>query len=520
MRNESDLSLRWNADRVPVFGSFIGQANVIGTVIFMSAFVISVPSWVNEKKPHVNVNKSIWSSTLTSNFIKASFGYLAGITYRSSSSSNVLNVISRHAPAGPLGVVTRIAVYLFNFATIIPGIPVISIFVRYNLVTAKFCPPWVANMIGVVAPWVVSMFFYHGRGLSIVVNWSAILFQGFINFAVPAMLYYFAIKLYPHFPDLVIEHLSDDDCFGPSHLPNADPTIQDNDHTFLDDQEDDNPFASPQKTILSINHLGVEKRRSSNTKREFITPLNTESSSGATGNDHGGSNLHATLHHNKHPVIAIHHPDGLAGLHGTHDHGADGCVIHHTDLNKEFGAVVDDQTLDPQKSLDFASSTPSSTAQPLYPTLSDAKDKNKKGDYADISLEDDSLTLNDGGRGSVKGTTGINKDRDSRITSGTISSSKASSATPHLASYGSHGNSSDDDSDRDLEGSHSSEHTPGWFFANQSLKLRPIDSLPRKLPNRWKMVTALGMVGVMIAMTLTALTLDFYFLAKHKDIVD
>lgn len=494
MRNVSDLSLRWNTDRVPLFGSFIGQANVIGTVIFMSAFVTSVPSWVNEKKPHVSINKSIWSSTLTSNLIKASFGYLAGITYRTSSSSNILNVISRHAPSGPLGVVTRIAVYLFNFATIIPGIPVISILVRYNLVTAKFCPPWVANMIGVVAPWIVSMFFYHGQGLSIVVNWSAILFQGFINFAVPALLYYFAIKLYPHFPDLVIEHLSDDDCFGPSHMPDAERTDNEDDHL------EDDPFVvggagGGGKTrvtsgLLSINDGddailtgGVSSPSTSSSKvrrkkhaggKEFITPsLNHDSSSGYDSSS------------SKHPVITINHSIS----HGVHDHGADGCVIHHTDLNKGFGAIVDDDLANDGISgiggggsggnTNASGDSTSNDAVSLYPTLSSADpSKSRKSEHADIA------------RGSY----------------GSFSGDGSSS--------------SDENHDKnDVEFAHP-QHTPGWFYANQDLKLRPIDALPRRLPNWWKMFVALSIVSVMIAMTLTALTLDFYFLAKHQDIVD
>lgn len=486
MHNVSDLSLRWNTHRVPLFGSFIGQANVIGTVIFMSAFVTSVPSWVNEKKPHVSVNKSIWSSTLTSNLLKASFGYLAGITYRSSSSSNVLNVISRHAPAGPLGVVTRIAVYLFNFATIIPGIPVISILVRYNLVTAKFCPPWVANMIGVVAPWVVSMFFYHGQGLSIVVNWSAILFQGFINFAVPALLYYFAIKLYPHFPDVVIEHLSDDDCFGPSHLP----IEEDKDGVRGD--IDGILRARRTDTLLSINDDGaaaaanLQDAATLSIQRNSSHMLSSPRSSIASSD--------------KHPVFSFHPEEG--GF--SHDHGADGCVIHHTDLNKRFEAIEGEH----QQHTGDGSNPDAST---LYPALIDA-----------------------GGEGGVKASMSsehadLASHSKSSHPSSTLSHHTSSSSSSYkIPSYGATGNlgsssSSDDEEVHHLDGDlefAKPGHTPGWFFANQQLKLRPIDALPRPMPNRWKMFTALGLVIAMTALTLTALTLDFYFLAKHQDIVD
>jgi hypothetical protein len=68
---------------------------------------------------------------------------------------------------------------------------------RYNLITGKLLGPKLAFLVGVVAPWMVSMFFYHGRGLSSVVNWTAVLIQGAVNFVFPAILFYQALKRYP-----------------------------------------------------------------------------------------------------------------------------------------------------------------------------------------------------------------------------------------------------------------------------------------------------------------------------------
>lgn len=344
-------SLHWDASRVPVFGDQLaGQANVIGTIIFMSAFVTTVPSWVNEKKPHVSVNKSIWSSTLTSNFIKLSFGYLAGITYAIGGSSNILNVISRNAPTGAFGVITRLSVYLFNFATIIPGIPVCSILVRYNLVTGKLCPPIIANLIGVVAPWVISMFFYHGKGLSMVVNWSAILFQGFVNFAIPGLLYYFAVRWYPNFPDVIIE---------------TDPdSLNINTDASSESPQDENAARSSTKLIQSSSEV-----------------------------------------------------DGLP-----------------EDL--PVGDLLPD-------------------------TPSKVEDSNKDLQTPD---PDHQLSLND-----------------------------------------------EEVADKEK---------PSWFYLNQKEKLRPVDALPRALPNKWKKVVAIGMVVFMTVLTLVALILDFYLLGSGIDIVD
>lgn len=49
-------------DAVPWFGT--DYSTVVGAVIFNMAFVVTVPSWLNEKKPKVSVNKSMWYSTI------------------------------------------------------------------------------------------------------------------------------------------------------------------------------------------------------------------------------------------------------------------------------------------------------------------------------------------------------------------------------------------------------------------------------------------------------------------------
>lgn len=463
MTDVRNLNLRWNTERVPVFGTFIGQANVIGTVIFMSAFVTSIPSWVNEKKPHVSINKSIWSSTLTSNFIKLSFGYFAGITYRTSKSSNILNVISRHAPPGALGVVTRISVYMFNFATIIPGIPVISILVRYNLVTGKLCPPIVANLIGVVAPWVLSMFFYHGQGLSIVVNWSAILFQGFVNFAIPALLYLFAIRLYPHFPEIVIEN----------------------------DPNEETP----------------------------IVAINDDAPAGTSPQDH--------------PT-------------------ATGCVIHGSTMG--YGAIVDDDEdssanihrlplpLQPRPTNDKTDSKDSQTKNTSTSTLNgtDSDSKERDGnEYADLDASiprdtDSPVSTNSStdpsSDTSLSGSIiSRDDDKDGQEKISKESTPDGKNGFPRSSIDGIHLYDSID-SDHLHEESISSleedielakpKSTPGWFFANQKLKLRPVDALPRSLPNTWKMIAAIGIIVSCVLLTVVALSLDFYFLSQHQDIVD
>ena len=40
------------------------------------AFIVTVPSWVNEKKPQVSVKKVMWTSALTCSLLQLAFGLL------------------------------------------------------------------------------------------------------------------------------------------------------------------------------------------------------------------------------------------------------------------------------------------------------------------------------------------------------------------------------------------------------------------------------------------------------------
>ena len=38
----------------------LAQANVVGMAIFAYSYVVTIPSWVNEKRHHVSVNRAVW----------------------------------------------------------------------------------------------------------------------------------------------------------------------------------------------------------------------------------------------------------------------------------------------------------------------------------------------------------------------------------------------------------------------------------------------------------------------------
>eukprot|EP01047_Picozoa_sp_COSAG01_P006238 COSAG01_NODE_225_length_21277_cov_71.340023_21_plen_192_part_00 len=147
-----------------------------------------------------------------------------------------------------------LSVDLWSISTLIPGIPVLAIMVRYNLLNSgtvgpkavqciliclpacttpppapstplatvrgresaqTVCcvpvppvppvpppppPPTMhhqASFLGVVAPWLVTMFCYQGSLLVSFCNWSALLTIGTVNLVVPLAVYREALRRYP-----------------------------------------------------------------------------------------------------------------------------------------------------------------------------------------------------------------------------------------------------------------------------------------------------------------------------------
>ena len=59
----------------------------------------------------------------------------------------------------------------------------------YNLLQNRICNKGVANFVSVLLPWIISLPFYTGKGLQLVVTWSSLFINGLINFVIPIMFY-------------------------------------------------------------------------------------------------------------------------------------------------------------------------------------------------------------------------------------------------------------------------------------------------------------------------------------------
>ena len=86
---------------------------------------------------------------------------------------------------------------MWGFFGYIPGIPILSIMVRYNLLSSGVVGSTGAFFWAVLAPWVLTAFTYQAQVLVQFCNLVAVFCQGFINLVVPVMLYRAALQAYP-----------------------------------------------------------------------------------------------------------------------------------------------------------------------------------------------------------------------------------------------------------------------------------------------------------------------------------
>ncbi|KAM9967599.1 hypothetical protein ACTFIW_001683 [Dictyostelium discoideum] len=180
-----------SADNLPSFGSGTGMAQIMGNVMFNYAYITTLPSWVNESKPTVNIRKAVWLSASASTTVFVATGIFGALAFaHMPSSSDILSVINSHHG----NILTRISVYVFPFVVLASSIPVYSIVVRYNLMQNGLLPKWIANGVAVLLPWLIVIPFMTGDGLNYISNYSSIFFSSIANFIIPLLIYLKSIQ--------------------------------------------------------------------------------------------------------------------------------------------------------------------------------------------------------------------------------------------------------------------------------------------------------------------------------------
>lgn len=191
------------------------QSAVLGTILFNFGFVTTVPSWVNEKRPHVSVNRSLWSSTALCNVVFLAVGLAGAIAFPDILQGPVTNTCARNvqdpnfncpndimqalteAQTAPTSwrtsptanFVLQVSVYLFPVVAVLSSIPVFSIVIKYNVIENGFSRQF-GFFWGVVFPWIAAFpLLYMPDAINQFINFTSLVVVSFTDFIIPWALY-------------------------------------------------------------------------------------------------------------------------------------------------------------------------------------------------------------------------------------------------------------------------------------------------------------------------------------------
>jgi len=181
----ADPALEW--EQIPAI--LPDQSQLLGTLFFNFGFAVTVPSWLNDKAPGVSVNRTVWFANTCCLLCYVVAGLVATGFFLDelSPAADLMAVLTKHHLA-PMSVVT------FPLVAALSGVPIFSVVLRYNMQAAGYGPS-ISIFLAIVTPWLVTMTQETGSGLQIVINWSSLLFSGFINFFLPYWMYVKVLQL-------------------------------------------------------------------------------------------------------------------------------------------------------------------------------------------------------------------------------------------------------------------------------------------------------------------------------------
>lgn len=200
-------------NRVPVVT--VDQAPVVGAIVFNYAFVLMIPSWANELSKGASVHGPVWWSTIIATVVFIMLGAFGGMALDFRHDEDLLGAMSALPNISPgFSSLGKWTASLLPILTVVPGIPIFSVLTRYSLMNSGFCGKHWANVWAIGIPYTVAVFFYAGAGLADVINWTAILFNGSVNFVIPFILYLRMLQLrfYNRLDDIVPPPDVGDEC--------------------------------------------------------------------------------------------------------------------------------------------------------------------------------------------------------------------------------------------------------------------------------------------------------------------
>ncbi|CAB4424326.1 unnamed protein product [Rhizophagus irregularis] len=129
-------------NRIPLIGN--DHSLLVGTVLFNYAFIITVPSMVNDLNQDVSIRKVIWISVGITTLTYILIGLFGAMAFHF---ELISNLISEIRSSKIHNIFTDIATLLFPLGGLLASIPADTIVLRYNLVRSELCNYSMATFI-------------------------------------------------------------------------------------------------------------------------------------------------------------------------------------------------------------------------------------------------------------------------------------------------------------------------------------------------------------------------------------
>ena len=179
----------FSSDHVPIATTNLSQ--LVGVILFNYGFIVTLPSWANEKKSNVSTTNTIIVSLGFMFFVFYIVGMFGAMAYPPyyHTDQDIFDKLTNSK--GSMRLTAKVTVYLEPIIQNVTSIPIFSIVIRYNLLDAGFSK-WTANFWSVIFPWTVALPLFNGNGFNDLCNWAGVVLAAYVNFILPPYLYIWA----------------------------------------------------------------------------------------------------------------------------------------------------------------------------------------------------------------------------------------------------------------------------------------------------------------------------------------
>ena len=232
------------------------NVDCVGIILFNFAFIVTIPSWYNEKSDSVSVIKSLLYSIIFVAILFVVIGVLGAMSFEysdlSGDNQSLFTVIDDFG-----GTIGKISVYLYPIIQNITSIPVFCIIIRYNLQNSGLSK-YVSNFISIIVPWLLAVPLFTGSGFTNLCDFTGIILGSVVNFILPPCLYLLSIQMnvVTHFKydKTVMIPLSAIDTDTDDDGDDADNEQKEKEKTNVDDDDDEMTEALQ---LIEMNQGGV-----------------------------------------------------------------------------------------------------------------------------------------------------------------------------------------------------------------------------------------------------------------------